>query len=278
VLPRWVLWPLFAAVVGFAAGGSVAWSVDQPNYKLQITASDTQTASNPDQHEPAKTLGERFSVIWNRTWEDPVAFYTFILGIFTALLAIVSATQIVFLVRTDKITRVSARAAQQSADALPAIERAYVFLHVNSARHRLKPIETMGPAPRILPVESLNIHFHFINHGKTPAVLTELRAGVKRQADDLPPDAWTQLSTANLSMNVVAGGDTFPKDGYRVADREPITDTDGDAILEGKLFAYFFGRVAYQDVFGTDHVTQFCWRLDRGFFREWGGKQHNYRT
>src|SRR5437588_612464 len=45
-------------------------------------------------NEPPETFGEQLSLVWRRTWTDPVAFYTFVLAIFTGLLAIVSATQI----------------------------------------------------------------------------------------------------------------------------------------------------------------------------------------
>jgi hypothetical protein len=27
-----------------------------------------------------------------------------------------------------------------------------------------------------------------------------------------------------------------------------------------------------------DRETQFCWRLTRERFEEWGGREHNYRT
>ncbi len=35
-------------------------------------------------------MGENIAAIWERTWDDPIAFYTFVLSIFTAWLAIVT--------------------------------------------------------------------------------------------------------------------------------------------------------------------------------------------
>ena len=49
-------------------------------------------------HEPAESL-------WQRTFTDPVAFYTFVLAIFTGLLAVVSGVQISFLIRGGTIRR-----------------------------------------------------------------------------------------------------------------------------------------------------------------------------
>ena len=66
--------------------------------------------------------GRDFAIIWDRTWSDPVAFYTFVLSIFTGLLAIIALIQIGFLIRSNKTARITAEAAKQSADAAVAIE------------------------------------------------------------------------------------------------------------------------------------------------------------
>ena len=66
--------------------------------------------------------GRELAIIWDRTWSDPVAFYTFVLSIFTGLLAIIALIQIGFLIRSNKTARITAEAAKQSADAAVAIE------------------------------------------------------------------------------------------------------------------------------------------------------------
>lgn len=85
--------------MGFLLGGSFVWAIGQPNREQHIAGSDTTTASDGEKHQPTKTFRQRLAVIWDRTWEDPVAFYTFVLGIFTAFLVGVSAGQGYFLFR-----------------------------------------------------------------------------------------------------------------------------------------------------------------------------------
>jgi hypothetical protein len=62
-------------------------------------------AQQAEHYEPAAnqqdillTLRQRLTAIWARTWEDPVAFYAFVLSIFTALLVFVSLGQTWFLI------------------------------------------------------------------------------------------------------------------------------------------------------------------------------------
>ncbi len=97
-----------------------------PMYAPPIMVSN----SSNNEHEPAKTWSERLSIIWDRTWEDPVAFYTFILGLFTALLAIVSSFQIYFLKQADKTARINAEAAHLIGEAQVS---AYVDIKTVSA-------------------------------------------------------------------------------------------------------------------------------------------------
>ncbi len=118
-MPRRAFLLLFVALAAVPIGGRFVWAIDQPNQEQHISDANPSSAGGAEDHQPTKTIRERLSVIWDRTWDDPVAFYTFVLGIFTALVAIVSATQIIFLIRTDKVTRISANAAQKSAEALP---------------------------------------------------------------------------------------------------------------------------------------------------------------
>jgi hypothetical protein len=261
--------------MGFAVGGSVAWAIDQPNYQQHVSDPSPAADNGPDQNQPTKSLRQRLSVIWNRTWDDPVAFYTFVLSIFTALVAIISATQIVFLIRTDKLTRISVRAAQKSADALPAIERSYIFLRIENYHIQPKTIVSQG---RASPPKSLSVRYTLINHGKTPAIVREIKVGIKCSTDDLSPQAWRELEAIRIPADVLASGEALKEGGLWVSDNEPFTDAFGVQLLKGTAFIYFFGHIAYQDVFGNERETQFCWRMAQKSFTEWGGEKHNYRT
>lgn len=178
--------------------------------------------------------------------------------------------------RQATLTKIAAEAAKQSADALPAIERCYVFLRVTNSNIQLKPIDT--PATWSPNISSLWVRFTFINYGRTPAIIQEIKVGIRRMDGDLPVDAWVEEDRLKLPLNVLGSGEFFEKGGFYVSDPAQITQADADLIFAGGLFVYFFGHVAYQDVFGNDRETQFCWRVSRERFHEWGGREHNYRT
>jgi hypothetical protein len=206
--------------------------------------------------------------------ESRIADYTWWLSAFTLLLAVVSSTQIFFLIRADQTARLSAEAAKKSAEALPAIERGYVFLRI--ARHMIQ-LRAKSTPNEHSPAHPLIVHYTFVNYGKTPAILREIRVGVQRSASTLPNDAWADQPRIQVPNDVLGAGEACGEKYLEVRDPEPMTDAVADQIQSGSLYVYFFGHVTYEDVFGDDQETQFCWRLDRAGFREWGGRQHNRR-
>jgi hypothetical protein len=76
----------------------------------------------------------------------------------------------------------------------------------------------------------------------------------------------------------LAAGESFSERHLTIKDAEPMDDATADQIEGGGLFVYFFGHVIYQDVFGNEQEIQFCWRLSRDGFEEWGGREHNHRS
>jgi hypothetical protein len=128
LFPRWlaVLW----VILGFALGGSFVATLSPPNQQPNIAAADTRTDAGTNKYEPPKTWGQKLSIIWDRTWGDPVAFYTFVLSIFTAFLAVISAVQIAFLFRTDRTTKITAEAAALHAKAAVAVELPILFIDI----------------------------------------------------------------------------------------------------------------------------------------------------
>jgi hypothetical protein len=246
---------------------------------MEISSSQNRPHTQADRRASERTNSE----IDPRKPDERIADYTLWLERFTGLLAIIALVQIGFLIRTDVTARTSAdaakltaQAAKASAEALPNIERAYVVLFINSHLIELRPRPTAG-AP--LPAYSLVVNYTFTNHGKTPAILREIRVGVRRSADRLPADAWAEEQRVPVAQTVLASGQSCSKDGYlTIRDREPMTDAVADLFVGGGLYFYFFGHVTYEDVFGDDRETQFCWRLGRDGFEEWGGREHNRRT
>src|SRR6202035_4014094 len=108
-------------VMAFALGSSL-FSILPTNQPSHTEQADCAPNGACDKERAPKSLWERVTIIWDRTFDDPVAFYTLVLGIFTALLVAVAGIQIRYLIRTDKTARISAEAAKKSDDALPALE------------------------------------------------------------------------------------------------------------------------------------------------------------
>lgn len=49
---------------------------------------------------------------------------------------------------------------------------------------------------------------------------------------------------------------------------EPFTDSEIEAIKQGRAAVYYYGRVCYADIFGVSHRTDFCliWKWKEGRF------------
>src|SRR5262245_8251382 len=98
--------------------------------------------------------------LWARTWDNPVAFYTFVLAIFTALLALLSLIQIGFLIRLGKTLRRSTNAAKLASEAAMAGQRAYVVP---------EPFFILPDDPKLrLHARNLKFGVHWVNIGNLP--------------------------------------------------------------------------------------------------------------
>jgi len=77
-----IVWTLFAAVMGFAFGGSFVWAIDHPNSQPAYSQPNqgTEATANP-QHKPSEPF-------WQRATEDPTAFFTLCVAAFTFVLAV----------------------------------------------------------------------------------------------------------------------------------------------------------------------------------------------
>jgi len=208
-MPFRFFWPLFAALMGFAIGGSVVAVIHPVPQAQHIEHGAASTDEHPDENKVPKTWGQSLSVIWDRTWDDPVAFYTFVLSIFTAMLAIVSATQIAFLFRADKTARITAKAAQDAANVatrtLTAGQRAWVQITKTSVGLDLI-FDEHGMTTAI--------EFEIMNIGNAPALnvvpYAWLIASRDEPTDDLGREYWEEIRTTKIS----GGWTIFPKERF----------------------------------------------------------------
>jgi hypothetical protein len=184
--------------------------------------------------------------------------------IFSCLLVAVGALQGAALIYTALVTNKAANAAQTAAEALPAVERSYVFLSDKIEIEWESDPEAKSLEESIARVlgdgdthnESVTgaIRFPLKNHGKTPAILSEiyLAAGY--------------FLNSNLSMGAATGG-AIPA-GMIISAGEDSGDQFGCQLSirlrdwreakNGAGYVLFFGRVLYRDVFGKPHETGFC--------------------
>src|ERR1700730_10029490 len=124
---------------------------------------------------------------WSAFW---TAANATLVAVFTGLLVLVGAIQARRLRQTVAATERAAKAAKQSADALPTLERAYIFLRVEETNF----VRVIGDVStgRILSdlraaatltsdredlnarIGVLRVYFRFTNHGNTPAAIKEI--------------------------------------------------------------------------------------------------------
>jgi hypothetical protein len=254
--------PLFAAMMGFAVGGSFVWAIDQPKYEQHISNAETHATGSADQHQPAKTFGQRLSAIWERTWDDPVAFYTFVLGIFTALLAFISLIQIGFLFRTDKTSRIAANAADLNA-------RAAIGMKLPSIHASL--IELYEPGP---PYGKIGDHYKFrIHAGRvkknsqvsiTFANIGETNARIVGICFEyfvggrLPKQPTYKHLIPYTETAIKADGIfVFRPANFHIV-LSPVEDQALDLILANHFWLY--GYLSYVDFMNTPHEYRFCQR------------------
>lgn len=172
----------------------------------------------------SKDTGQKTQQEENR-WLDPIT-------IFTGLLVLVGAAQVMFLRNADKAVTKSAEAAKISADALVSQLRPYLSIKV-----------TEGMRPRFDPVTGPWCALTIRNNGQTPAYeLTfwlnaalgppDYEGPFPHNEGDLPPQPMTLAPSMDIQI---------------LAEGPPPRPGDADRFAKGEMAAYVFGEVNYID-------------------------------
>jgi len=143
----------------------------------------------------------------------------------------------------------AAEAAEKSADALPAMERAYVFVEVR----------------RKNPKARLTINFNTFceivirNYGKTPAIVrfVETFANVFY---GITPEIEIKRTgiIPKIERIIVSGGEEVIN-----VDTTSISEEKwGDVANNPNARLLCYGLVQYEDIFGKSHDTSWCWWLN----------------
>ena len=213
------------------------------------------------------------------TPSDPnerIASYTLWLTCFTGVLAVVSIVQIGFLLRGDATTRIAAEAAMKaadaakaSADALPMIERAYVFLDGEASRHASRDLpKGIGPECRR--------HITFTNFGRTPAIVQRIACTFeyfKGEPSRIPLHEISSLPRTESPLG--ANQSIGPFEVFLSATPREIERAErGDGLV------LLVAAVHYEDMLGRDCETGFCWQYfpEHGTFLPSPSKILNYHV
>ncbi len=167
---------------------------------------------------------------------------------------------------------------------------------VDSSESAARPIlapRVVGGAKGLYPDKAAEMHtprlvFMLENHGKTPAILKELRYEL-RLLVDLPTVPLWEHPTIRNDRNVISGearwGEEKMVEGIvckftKSLSRDEIMEATrkiipGSADIARRFF--FFGRVIYDDVFGDRHTRGFCLKIfQNGSQAVRGSSAYNY--
>ncbi len=159
------------------------------------------------------------------------------------------------------VTKISAEAARDSADAAIATERArfYIIVDKHNLQRIVKIVEDCGVSENSgLPGgENILISYRFKNYGKTPGIIRELIVDSTIASDPIDPPALF-LSTKDFPEYMIGAGDSTKAANYSPIIHPSISQAQSIGRNARRL--WFFGRLYYDDVFGKHQVHRFYFR------------------
>jgi hypothetical protein len=242
-----------------------------PQHQTKQEEANSAHAASTVKTDPAQTesrptaAGDR-----QETPEEAIARYTYWLTWFTFIMAV--GTLGLF-----GVTYIAAIAAKRSADALPTLERGYIFA---------APSLVWSPSNRGDGGEAAVVDCWLANYGRTPVILWQFESDFCTLSRDFAePDNTLPIPVAQPRPFI--GGQLLGTEGadsrWHMGERQlvPPLDAQGmQALKRGEIFVWFCGRVTYEDVFGNARQTRFRWVYNglSGHFTPRGGKPYNERT
>lgn len=277
--------------MGFAIGGSFYAAFLAPTSTIDQSCTTGQQpgtncqAPKKGQNSTEDALGNYTK--WLMIFTGVLAFATISLSIATIGLYISGESQL-SLAREDSqrqaieiqdqidIARISARAADDSAKAAVAAERArfYIVIKKHNLNDILKAIGRYPNSPTMpLAPHSPSIEYAFKNYGKTPGIISEVSHGLEVHPG--PPDPVYIVSDHLFIENMIAAGDETEPQKFDA----PIlfhTVADGLPIITDQKHFWFYGRFDYEDVFGNPQVHRWLMRYVR-MGTGWGFQPYDHK-
>jgi|SRR5581483_1355943 len=238
--------------------------------------------SNEPKREQSPNKAEAHSAeypfvrFWNWTSHDPVAFYTFVLAIFTGVLGATAIVQIRYLRKADETARLAADAANLSAKAAIAIELPIIrvepqMIGFGAARHEDNSVTEYAF------VSSLT----FSNLGRTKAFPIDVWCGWT-VGNALPKEPFYRVFQPFRTDLIFEPGPNL---------RQKVTLTDPSIefapgekakVESGDLSLWFYCRLNYLDFMQTRHEAGYCWLLTKigtvQAFRPYAAPAYNRKT
>ena len=209
------------------------------------SASETTRQRVGTDHRPTDcapcTGTPRNKTIWEQTAEDPIALYTLWLALFTLVLAVSTIGLWITTFFAGKDTRKAANAAQKSAEALTTVERAYVFAKVEDIK--IEPIDNTD-------FQTMTTSIFLQNHGKTPAIINNIRAVLTLEKPEIPI-----IEETTFPAGLILGSDKW----HRINIDKRLNKAELDNVEAWNIPLFCCGRIKYSDVFSKEHETGFCW-------------------
>ena len=186
------------------------------------------------------------------TNERRLVFWTWILALLTGTLAVIAGVQVVMFWKQLRLMKDGAKdattlanAALDSAKALTASERAYIFVEV-----------IIGANVRSSPSGFPNdISVKIWNNGKTPAEIIQIRA-----YPTISKETPQELLEFPGSETTLPPGLGIAKDSaFDVVVTSKVSDEELGEIERSYKTLYCVGLVRYRDIFHQERETGFCW-------------------
>ncbi len=213
--------------------------------------------TNKSDADTQKVYGENRDSKFSAIEDDPIIGYTYWLMFFTGLL-------VFFNILLWLSTKKSANAAKKSADVLAASERA--VLHIIVCESNIRELS-----------EKYFIKYEIRNYGKTPAIVKEISHCLTwaKTLPDIP--VYTPIKFV-LREQMISANDSA--EGITCESSESFVKSV-EAFNRGESSAWFYGCVAYDDIFGNRHEHRFVWRYDistKGFRPDYKENKYNKNT
>ena len=242
MIPRWLLWPLFAGVMGVAIGASLVAALQMP------------LPSNSAAPQSVKQLNARDSVLsrfWHWTTNDAVSFYTSVLALFTA---VVGGSTIGLWRATNRNAKIAERA-------LTEHERPWLFLEGANVRLR-------DPTTATVIQNNWFISLRFKNVGRAPAIVTDCICKI------------VEMSTLGEFPDYSGGFQVGVQRTVAVGETVETDETGPAPAQQSRQGAelVFFGKLVYSELSGKLHNTGFALRVAPFMAAsvQYGNKNYDY--